>query len=945
VQDYYLYFRTSVDEVVPASGPPVVVPNYAKDTHGDAWDFDEGDDEGIDCWGDKPEFIRHDVRDGILHLEVEGDPYFIWGVMWGSGQQTKRPVRINLGVYPVLEMRVRQNVGSGEWRIYGRPEKSDDLLMHTFQVHGKDWQTVRVDLGNEGWTGILTAFRIDPVKHLKANVEIDWIRLTALRKARRQGVEAFFAGTEAPAQLRLNLPVAQPEVGSVQTATVTVVDKEGRPLSGVPVDLSLRPGCLGELDAARAAPSMKVGIRERRAVTDANGTAVVCYRASRRAGVDADILDARAAFCAVAPVSARVTTLARSAHHYVVSPDRTRVVRPGEPPVTVRAQLADEYGNPVPGSGRKLTWETKGGTLTHTGVETVADGSATATFKGEPDRSWADRIGVRDDTGLAGQSAYLCVLPQGPRKAPVRQTSNGYFAVDGAPWMPLGGFYSNWVQAPTPDQEWDSRLPFTDATDEQTVAWMKALKANGVTACRFMLRTHRRDGMEPMDLGGRVNLDLFAEFLHHFDLARPFGFKYLLVLHEDYTKPVYVNRQPLERYSLPKFQGEDLDALPPPQRKFIRDQDIVPGQKYTDADAIACQDQYTREIIGLLKDFPFVFAYELENEMVNCPVGWVNHNMEVIRSIDPSTPICVSHGGGLRAADPAWWKERTSIDFYSYHLYPAARADLSVPHDYGALIDVLARYGRMGKPAFPGEASGDEFQPGAVDVLTRRYTMRDIIWFSLANGNPGCFFWNARLSEVAEFTRANEVSSRIDWPRFHRKRPSVAVAVPHPLDDDKWFRSQEGMAAHTMMCRYADHYMSRGIPFDFTWETQSYAQVSGLGTFAPMEAPASEQFTIPAGWQLCPLVRADDREALVYIRNCAGVCEYDISVGAKEKLQPLLLRKRKAAPLQVTIPLPGQHAVAVWDLDTGEKREFSTKGDAAIDLGATDHDFVLHVMP
>jgi hypothetical protein len=479
------------------------------------------------------------------------------------------------------------------------------------------------------------------------------------------------------------------------------------------------------------------------------------------------------------------------------------------------------------------------------------------------------------------------------------------------------------------------------------VAWMKALKENGVTACRFMLRTHRKNGMEPMDVGGRVNLDLFADFLHHLDLARPFGFRYLLVLHEDYTKPVYVSRQPLELYALPKFQGEDLDALPPHQRKFIRDQEIVPGQKYTDPDAIACQDQYTQEIVGLLKDFPFVFAYELENEMVNCPGAWANHNMEVIRSVDPSTPVCVSHGGGgLHTADPAWWKERTTIDFYSYHQYPNdARAHISAPYDYGAVIDVLTRYGRMGKPAFFGEASGDEFRPGAVDALTRRYTMRDIIWFSLANGNPGCFFWNARMSEVAEFKLALAIAGRIDWPRFQRKRPAVAVTVEHPLNDDKWFRSPEGVAEHTMLCRYAEHYLGRGIPFDFAWEAKGYAQSSGLKTFAPVEAPASEQFKIPAGWQLCPLVRADEREALVYIRNYAGTRECDISSGSKEKLRPLLLRKRNAAPLQVTIPLPGQHPVAVWDLDTGEKRELTAKSGAALDLGTTDHDFVLHLMP
>ena len=351
-----------------------------------------------------------------------------------------------------------------------------------------------------------------------------------------------------------------------------------------------------------------------------------------------------------------------------------------------------------------------------------------------------------------------------------------------------------------------------------------------------MLRTHRPNGMEPMDVGGRVNADLFASLMHYLDLARPFGLRFLLVVHEDYSKPCYFNRSALETFCLPHFAGENLDALPAFQRRFLRDRDLLgtAGDKYTDADAIACQDRYARAVVGLLKDNPLLFAYELENEMVACPAGWANHAIQSIRGVDLQTPICVSHGGGgLQTADPAWWKAKTAIDFYTYHLYPDGTTTPEI--DYGLLTNVLTCYGRIGKPAFLGESSGDQFSHGPQREI-RRWTMRDLVWFSLVNGNPGCFFWNARGSEVAEFRLAREITARIDWTTFRRKRPAIAIRVPHPLDDDRWFSSPAGRAAIGMMARYARHYLKRGVYFDFTLDDAAdYVAKADVRAFAPPE--------------------------------------------------------------------------------------------------------------
>jgi hypothetical protein len=361
------------------------------------------------------------------------------------------------------------------------------------------------------------------------------------------------------------------------------------------------------------------------------------------------------------------------------------------------------------------------------------------------------------------------------------------------------------------------------------------------------------------------------------------------------------------------------------------------GDKYTDTDAIACQDRYARAVIGLLKDNPLVFAYELENEMVNCPADWANHALATVRGIDPQTPLCVSHGGGgLQTADPAWWKAKTAIDFYTYHLYPQGTTSPSM--DYGLVTDVLTRYGRMGKPAFLGESSGDQFSYGPEREL-RRWTMRDLVWFSLVNGNPGCFFWNARGSELAEFKLAHEIAARIDWRTFQRKRPAIAVRVPHPLEDDRWFRSPPGHEALAMMARYAQHYLDRGVDFDFALDdAASYAARADVQHFAPPQ-PAAADFGISPGYQLASLVRTDNREALVYVRNFAGVklCETGPPQASRQ-----YLRQRRPVPLWVSLRLPGRWQADVWDLDTARHQRQQAEFGGQLDLGPSDHDFAIH---
>ena len=149
-----------------------------------------------------------------------------------------------------------------------------------------------------------------------------------------------------------------------------------------------------------------------------------------------------------------------------------------------------------------------------------------------------------DAEGCAGRSGAINVALETPRTTLIRLGPSGYFATAaGRPFVPLGGFYANMVHLETPDGEWSVQKSFPEASDDEKCRWMQFLRHCGVSAMRLMLRAHRDHGMEPMDLGGRVNQPLLAAALHYMDLARRFDLKFQLVLHEDYTKPVYYNEE------------------------------------------------------------------------------------------------------------------------------------------------------------------------------------------------------------------------------------------------------------------------------------------------------------------------------------------------------------------------------------------------------------------
>jgi hypothetical protein len=917
-------------------------PDYANDVLGKAWDFDQNSDACIDGWGNRPEFIRdRKVENGILSFIASGDPYFIFGNFWNPDAKQPRTLAVDLAKYPILKMRIRQNRAATMWGIMGRFGKAP-FARYDFEVKGEDWQTVRIDLAKTvRWSGTLNALRIDPPKNLETRVEVDWIRLTNEVAAHRGAVEMLPTDAHRIAALELHVERSQAVAGSRQTVTVLAKDLDGRPTVGKPVTIRLAKGSNGRLLASETGRSLDAGDRSRRGVTDRDGRLTVTLEASRKAAPKADCIEASADFTENVPMAeAMIDSLAGPAHHYAVAFSKPTCVAAAGFPLAFDVQMVDQWNNPVAIGDRAVRLSSDdGGTVTPVEAKTDSNGRIAASLHVDPSKRWSYRITATDDGKLSGRSALISVVFPQPCDD-VRLAENGYFVrSDGTPFVPLGGFYANWVQDATPNGEWNKTTSFTYTSDDDKLRWMKFLKENGVTAMRLMLRTHHPDNTtEPMDLGGRVNQSLLAEAIRYIDLGRRSGLQFQLVLHEDYTKPVYINDRHFQLYTLPAFAGEDLDALPPAQRRFVRDRrlDGMIAEKYTDPDVVACQDRYVRELIPALRGNPQVFAYELENEMVGCPREWANHAITSIRELDPKRLICVSHGGGgLLTADPLWWQRGTKIDFYTPHLYPDEST--SVDLDYGAGVSLLTRYGRMSGPSFLGESSGDQFY-WHPDVATRRWVMRDIIWMSLSGGSPGVFFWNARASEVREFKLAKHAMEQLDLARFRRAVPEIGIDIRHPLRDGNWFQTSEGRAAFAMMGRYIQHYLSEGVDFDFTTTPEKYQQATTLTTFAPPK-PRRRLFTISDGWQANYLAHADGRETLLYVRNYAG-CEKWTSKG-EQTPRDQYLRKRTVRPLTVHFQFDGNFELTIYDLDAQTTRKTTVKCPDSIDLGATDHDFSL----
>ncbi len=703
------------------------------------------------------------------------------------------------------------------------------------------------------------------------------------------------------------------------------LDDEGLPITGAPVELKISGG-----DAAFVSTSGT----HRTVKSDESGLVTVTIKSASKPGVVCNIT----AKCedSTNRIVLRTASVGIPVK-YLVEP-LSYAPQPGQS-VQVSVRLIGAFGEPVVIPGRRVSASLIGAEGAASAVM-AANGIGILKLKAPKNLFTKFSVSVRDSKGIRGESEPIVVSPP-IRKDIITLGPNGYF-VDktGKPFIPLGGLYANRVHTVSGDSCGGTISDaFTDASDEQLNQWFAYLKANGVTALRGMLRNHTKTGTEPLDIMGRVNEPLLASWEHMMSLARPYGIRFLLTVHESWyaTYAAYFNKQTMENCVLKHYTPEELAALPAYRKRFLVEKRMLAqtSEPMTDPDVLACQRDYLTELIPRLRANPDIFAYEIENEQPNGYMDWSNDQIALIKRYDPITPVCISHlGGGLLDADPIPWSRKTVIDFYTYHIYPSG-FQTSAERDYGTAVAVTARYSALGKPVMAGEAYGDEWYKATPEA--RHLGGRDCVWGQILGHNIGAFFWDTIDEPIKEFRLAKNLAERAGLGTFKPASARVGIDVSPYTDDDRRFQDGDGKKLFADMNRCATVCFQRGIDFDFTFKPKAFP-ISLRPSESLKLKSIKPEIELTAGWEAQYIRSEDNKHFLCYIRNMGGAVNIQADPNAG------WTRSRKPAELSVKVQLPLKtQKITVVDLDTGVEQEMAFTQGTPMDLGVTDHDFALLV--
>jgi hypothetical protein len=421
--------------------------------------------------------------------------------------------------------------------------------------------------------------------------------------------------------------------------------------------------------------------------------------------------------------------------------------------------------------------------------------------------------------------------------------------------------------------------------------------------------------------------------LHLFDLARPLGIYFNVVLFEDYDKPPYVNQAVLEKVVLPRYTTEELHNLPPHRARFLVEKRLCEqaSHKYTDPDVLACQKDYLADLLPYLAPREEIFCYELENEMVQPPMRWVNEITEYIRRIDPNT-LVLGNPGPHEWPEPWRWRD-ARVDLFSYHPYNDGQPDA----DHGAIAFMRSKWAAAsGIPMFTGEGGINQNRwQRDVSKVPPAYAargIRDQIWFSLCCGANGAFMWTASHDlEMAEFAKVLPALAAvgIDLTTLERARPRTAVLMP------------KDASANARAYVLAWRLLSLGIDFDVLpqAETNEYSQRLDCATADPRALDLRPDILAPGdGYQLAYLSSKDLSQVLVYLRNVAGGI---VNLGDGRACY-----LRDPQPAQATLRVVPQviwSRVKAYDLDDAKQVAVTQQdnGQAFLISASTTHDFIV----
>ena len=871
-----------------------------------------------------PGFEGGTAADGI----PEGGWYAAYGdanskrvVQTGDAHSGDRCLRLEAPTIPAKDpsVSIEQVVPVTAGRAYalrfwakGKPAGAKGMLVIVWQAKDHGWLTAEATEFplSDTWTQ-RRVISLAPADAAFGVARFD------IRQPGTAWVDDAFFGPHETARLATTTRDGIIAAGMPFSITLTALDADDTPVPGAAISCALTTTGDGRIQSGTAPM-----------VSDERGQAVLLAGASSRPGVtDAFAFTSGSASLRIAATTAKQ---GQPTSWSVTSPQRT-VSPGGELPVTVR--LLGAFGESARIAGRKASVSVAAGGVTPTSLSTDGIGKAVITLRAPTDLFAQMVVTVRDSDGLTGSSDPVVVAP------PVRADAitigpNRFFQhPNGTPFVPLGGLYANWVHKVANGVAGDGiSLSFTDATDDQLRAWFSYLHDNGINSLRAMLRDHVAKGCEPMDIVGRVNPSLLRRWEHMMQLARPFGIRFLVTLHESWyaTYAAYHNADTLTACVLPYYTPAELAALPAYRRRFLVDKRMLEQTTgaLSDPDVMACQRDYLTDLIPRLRANPDIYAYEIENEQPNGFFRWTTEQIRLVHELDPVTPVCVSHLG----VDSLAWASVPRLDFFTYHVYPGG-SNTTREMDYGTAMAIAARYSRLGKPAFSGEAIGDD--SGKATPEARHLGARDCLWSQIMGGAIGCYFWNTWDEEMKEFRLAGQVLGEFDLTRLRRARPRLAFDVTHPLTDDAYFQGVPGRAMHAALGRATRECFRRGIDFDLTFTPNRYAVALKPDDLAALGRLSSE-VQVPAGYEVQYLLSEDGKSFLCYLRNIAdtALIQPDPASG--------WTRSRAKTSLEVTLHIPLKAArLKVFDLDDGTSRTVACEPARPLSLGVTDHDFVL----
>jgi len=596
-------------------------------------------------------------------------------------------------------------------------------------------------------------------------------------------------------------------------------------------------------------------------------------------------------------------------------------------------QGLDRFNNPVPIKIRKPEWITTGNAPLPQGR--IGGNPATITVELPSDIPACCGFTLHDGNGHTGKTE---VTSLDYRTDTIRLNSAGWLVTpENNLYFPAGGLYANWPHKinkdgsatrsvdlfPCGPSVYKEGFPWSAATEESVKSYLKHCSENGINCLRLMLRN--------MDLVGYVDPVQLKAVLHLFDLAKPLGIRFNVALFEDYVKPPYVSREILEKIVLPHYTPEMLTGLPEHRARFLIRKDILAqaSMRYTDADAIACQRDYLRELIPILAAREEVLCYEFENEMVHPPMSWCRITVAEIRSIDPHTLI-LGNPGPHDWPEALRWRE-SGCDLYSYHPYNNGAKEA----DHGAIVFLRSKYSAQSNlPMYTGEGgiNQNRWQNGVkrVDPDAMARGTRDQIWMSTCCGANGCLYWTIMHDcEAKEFAKIQPAFKALGLDLKNLKRAPAAVAVQLP-DETRDERDR------SMAMRLLD----LGVDFD----TVPAKEIDKYRVKIDLEKTTPEELNLPAtiarpgkGWQIATLSGDRNKQALLYMRNIAG--------GIKDfggSLRSCYLRDIKTVEATFTLREKWKK-ITVFDLDTQRAQAVTPDESGNVKLGISSHDYLIGV--